>query len=320
MAVIFWRDDHRVRATEDMPNTPLQHRRQGELTDGSGEYVTAQRYGYVWVWYGDPDNASVDLIPHVPHLPIEGMPKRFERSVVFDSTYELLVENLLDQTHADFLHSKLTSDALSDVDVIEVESTSEVVTAIRTAHGRPIPEAQRDLAKAAKTQNIRVVTVAQAAAAFVCCTAISTPGRRSRCCIRATLNRRCAHEVRCRITRNTCQAWAWNYSRGSPISLVAKTTGRCASRTSTTSRVRISATPVRGSTRPGYVSARYTTPWWHARRLGLLLSFGRRSGPRCQRGTRCQPALLTGLTVLRLSCPRPRRIVRSRRHSWVCGR
>lgn len=158
--VVFWRDGHRIRASEDMPNTPVQRRRRGELTHGTGEYVTAQRYGYIWVWYGDPDNASTDLIPHVPHLPILGMPKRFERSVVFDCTYELLVENLLDQTHADFLHSKLTGDALSEDDVIEVESTSEVVTAIRTAHGRPIPDAQRALAKGAKTQNIRVVTVA----------------------------------------------------------------------------------------------------------------------------------------------------------------
>ncbi|MBZ4521795.1 hypothetical protein [Mycobacterium avium] len=158
--VIFWRDGHRIQATEDMPATPPQRRRRGELTYGTGEYLTAQRYGYIWVWYGDPDNASADLIPNVPHLPIQGMPKRFERSVVFDGAYELVVENLLDQTHADFLHSKLTGDALSEDDVIEVESNSEVVIAIRTAHGRPIPDAQRAMVKGAKTQNIRVVTVA----------------------------------------------------------------------------------------------------------------------------------------------------------------
>lgn len=158
--VIFWHDGWRIRATEDMPGLPPRARRQGELTYGSGEYIITQRYGYVWVWYGDPDNASTDLIPNVPHLPSHGMPERFERSVVFDCSYELLVENLLDQTHADFLHSKLTGDAMSEDDIIEVESTSEIVTAIRTAHGRSIPPAQRALVKGAKTQNIRVVTVA----------------------------------------------------------------------------------------------------------------------------------------------------------------
>jgi len=157
--VILWRDGERIRATEDMPGTPLQSRRRGELTDGTGDYITAQRYGYTWVWYGDSRNASTDLIPNVPHIPLEGMPKRFQRNVVFDCTYELIAENLLDLTHADFLHSKLTGDALSEDDVVEVESTSEVVTMIRTARGRPIPDVQKSMVKGAETQNIRVVTV-----------------------------------------------------------------------------------------------------------------------------------------------------------------
>jgi phenylpropionate dioxygenase-like ring-hydroxylating dioxygenase large terminal subunit len=158
--VVLWRDGDRVRATEDIPDIPAQRRRQGELTHGSGEYVCAERYGYTWVWYGDPRNASTELIPSVPHLPFGGMPKRFQTSAVYDCTYELVVENLLDLTHADFLHSKLTGDALSDDDVIEVESTSETITMIRTARGRSVPLAQKAVVRGAKTQNIRLVTVA----------------------------------------------------------------------------------------------------------------------------------------------------------------
>jgi hypothetical protein len=156
---ILWRDGARVRATEDMPGTPTQRRRHGELTGGTGDYITHERYGYTWVWYGDPRNASPDLIPHVPHMPVDGMPKWFQRSLTFDCSYELVAENLLDLTHADFLHSKITGDSLSEDDIVEVESTSEVVTMIRTAHGRPIPDAQKAMARGAKTQNIRVVTV-----------------------------------------------------------------------------------------------------------------------------------------------------------------
>lgn len=157
--VILWRDGEHVRATEDMPDTPLGRRRRNELTHGTGDYITAQRYGYTWVWYGDPRNASSDLIPNVPHIPMEGMPKRFQGNVVFDCSYELITENLLDLTHADFLHSKITGDPLSEDDVVEVESTSEVVMMIRTAHGRPIPAAQKAMVKGATSQNIRVVTV-----------------------------------------------------------------------------------------------------------------------------------------------------------------
>jgi hypothetical protein len=157
--VIFWRDGERVRAAEDMPGTAQNRRRNSELTDGTGEYVTEQRYGYSWVWYGDLRNASPDLIPHVPHLPLDGMPKWFQRSLTFDCSYELVAENLLDLTHADFLHSTLTGDSLSEDDIVEVESTSEVVTMIRTARGRPMPAVQKAMDPGAKNQNIRVVTV-----------------------------------------------------------------------------------------------------------------------------------------------------------------
>jgi len=92
-------------------------------------------------------------------MPEEGMPRRFQGNVIFDCIYELVCENLLDLTHADFLHSSLTGDALSEDDVIDVESTSETVTMIRTAHGRPIPKMQKAMAGNAKKQNVRAVTI-----------------------------------------------------------------------------------------------------------------------------------------------------------------
>jgi phenylpropionate dioxygenase-like ring-hydroxylating dioxygenase large terminal subunit len=154
--VFFWRDGGRLRATEHRPEA---RRTGGELTHGSGEYLLVERYGYAWVWFGDPANASPDLIPCVPHLPLEGMPRRFQANVVFDCTYELVCENLLDLTHADFLHSALTGDALSEDDVITVESTSETVTMIRTAHGRDIPKMQRPMLKGHDKQDVRLVTI-----------------------------------------------------------------------------------------------------------------------------------------------------------------
>jgi phenylpropionate dioxygenase-like ring-hydroxylating dioxygenase large terminal subunit len=158
--VIFWHDGPRIRATEDWPGTPSDKARRGEITQGTGDYITHERYGYVWVWYGDPRNASVELIPLIPHIPVDGMPKWFTGSVLFDCSSELIVENLLDLTHADYLHSKLTGDSLSEDDIIEVESTSETVTMVRTARGRPVAAMQRPLAMRAKTQNVRFVTIA----------------------------------------------------------------------------------------------------------------------------------------------------------------
>ena len=158
--VIFYRNHTgAVRAADAPPGTPVSQRPDSEFLDATGHYPLIERYGYAWVWYGNPLNASPSFLPCIPHTPVEGLPRRFEATVVYDCTYELVCENLLDLTHADFLHSKLTGDALSEDDVIDVHSTSETVTMIRTAHGRPIPQMQKALAGGAKTQNVRAVTI-----------------------------------------------------------------------------------------------------------------------------------------------------------------
>jgi phenylpropionate dioxygenase-like ring-hydroxylating dioxygenase large terminal subunit len=117
-----------------------------------------ERYGYGWVWYGDPAAASTDLVPNVPHIPVEGLPVRMQGNVVFDCSYELVCENLLDLTHADYLHSALTGDPLGEDDKITVDSTSETVTMVRTARNRPVPMLQRPFVKS-ETQDVRLTTL-----------------------------------------------------------------------------------------------------------------------------------------------------------------
>jgi phenylpropionate dioxygenase-like ring-hydroxylating dioxygenase large terminal subunit len=157
--VFVWRRHGELHVTEDSPvGIERGRRRASAFTDGSGRYPHVDRYGYVWVWYGDPANASPDLVPNIPHIPVEGLDVFMQGSVVFDCSYELVCENLLDLTHADFLHSALTGDALSEHDEIFVESTSETVTMTRVATGRPVPKAQKAFVKGVATQDVRLVT------------------------------------------------------------------------------------------------------------------------------------------------------------------
>lgn len=76
-------------------------RRASEYTNGTGAWPVVERYSYAWVWYGNPDAASPELVPNVPHLPIEGMPLFTQDNVVFDCIHALLPENLLDLTHCE---------------------------------------------------------------------------------------------------------------------------------------------------------------------------------------------------------------------------
>jgi hypothetical protein len=158
--VYLCRDEGRVRATEHHPRTSADRGRSATwLSAGTGELPVVERYGYAWVWYGDPTRSAVELMPNVPHIPLEGMPRRMQGNVVFDCSYELVCENLLDLTHADYLHSAITGDPLGENDRISIDSTSETVTMTRTALGRAVPKAQRSFVKADKQDFIAVTFV-----------------------------------------------------------------------------------------------------------------------------------------------------------------
>ena len=59
--VVAWRQDGSLQVSENMPDAPKARRRASEFTGGTGMYPAIERYGYVWVWYGDPENASPEL-------------------------------------------------------------------------------------------------------------------------------------------------------------------------------------------------------------------------------------------------------------------
>src|SRR3546814_4059204 len=53
----LWRDDGIVRANNNHPGAP--HKRPpSKFTDALGNYPVVNRYGHIWVWYGDPHHRS----------------------------------------------------------------------------------------------------------------------------------------------------------------------------------------------------------------------------------------------------------------------
>jgi len=157
----LWRDGERIRAAEFPPlEIARRSSREGsEFTAGTGEYPPViERYGYAWVWYGNPVDADPTLMPDVPYLPREGkVPRPHWGTFTFNCTYELTCENLLDLTHADFLHAKIVGGSLSEDDKITVESTSETVTVIRETKGRHVSPLM-SMMIGAKRQDLRATT------------------------------------------------------------------------------------------------------------------------------------------------------------------
>jgi vanillate monooxygenase len=90
-------------------------------------YPVVERHRYVWVWPGDPALADPALIPDLfwnehPEWAADG------KTIHVRCSYQLIVDNLMDLTHEQFVHGgSIGHDALSESD-FEVTRTEDTVT------------------------------------------------------------------------------------------------------------------------------------------------------------------------------------------------
>ena len=134
----LWRENGVAVASEFHPN----ERRTGEkspYTNAAGHYPVMERYGYVWGWFGRPEAADPAHLPSLPFLPPNGnLPKYLLGTVRFDCSAPLSLENLIDLTHADFLHANVVGDEKSESEDVEVFTMSETITMVRTCKGKSV--------------------------------------------------------------------------------------------------------------------------------------------------------------------------------------
>lgn len=141
----LWREAGKIQAAECRPEQLRSLRGHATaFTGGTGRYPVIERYGYIWAWYGNPDHARDELMPSIPFLPRDGdVPGYCRRTVRFDASSALSVENLIDLTHADFLHANAIGDGNSASDVVECEWTSETVTRTRIVTQKSVAPVMR---------------------------------------------------------------------------------------------------------------------------------------------------------------------------------
>lgn len=140
----IWRDNGVVHAADRHPAS--EDKSPWNSDSRNGAYPVAERFGHIWVWFGAPDNADPALIPDIPFLALDRAPPPYARGFnYFHSTYELVLENILDLTHVDFVHGSFRGGGhAAEEDEVRFQSTSETVTMIRTTRGKPTSDYQRD--------------------------------------------------------------------------------------------------------------------------------------------------------------------------------
>lgn len=154
----LWREHGQPVASEFHPNEQ-RTRDKSPYTDTAGRYPVLERYGYVWGWFGQPEAADPVHLPSLPYLPPNGgLPRYMLGTVRFDCTAPLSLENLIDLTHADFLHADIVGDEKSQSDTVETFYTTETVTMVRTCKSKSVAPVMRFFSGiSAPVQDVRAV-------------------------------------------------------------------------------------------------------------------------------------------------------------------
>jgi len=70
-------------------------------------YRLVEKWHWLWIWMGDPEKADPALIPHAENEDNPAYEHRFYFTLPFYGNFQLAQENLLDSTHASYLHAGL---------------------------------------------------------------------------------------------------------------------------------------------------------------------------------------------------------------------
>lgn len=90
-----------------------------------GAYPVAEQDRILWIWMGDPERADPSRIARFPWIDDPALRCAFGYTQV-NAHYELLTDNLMDLTHARFLHPGSGGDLYSPRNSVEIDGDSVV--------------------------------------------------------------------------------------------------------------------------------------------------------------------------------------------------
>lgn len=113
-------------------------------------YTVIEKYGIIWFWAGDLDRADEGALPRIDFLE---QPERF--SVVkgrlhVKGNYELIVDNLLDLSHASFIHPQFAANGTSPEQQlaatnVKLERRERSIVNHRIRSGLPAPGPSQEM-------------------------------------------------------------------------------------------------------------------------------------------------------------------------------
>jgi phenylpropionate dioxygenase-like ring-hydroxylating dioxygenase large terminal subunit len=94
-------------------------------------YPLVERYGFVWIWPGDPDHADPGALPDFRPFDQGDRAGVVSGYLRVAANYQLVTDNLLDLGHVEFLHRDFATSNGLDVAVTEVQQEGDTIFANR---------------------------------------------------------------------------------------------------------------------------------------------------------------------------------------------
>jgi phenylpropionate dioxygenase-like ring-hydroxylating dioxygenase large terminal subunit len=94
-------------------------------------YPTAERYGLIWIWMGDPAKANTDNIFEVEHFNDPAWGYNRGQAINVECNYQYINDNLLDPTHVAWVHASTFGEATTKDTPLEFEVQDSGVTVSR---------------------------------------------------------------------------------------------------------------------------------------------------------------------------------------------
>ncbi len=102
-------------------------------------YRGEDRWGFLWIWMGEPERANASEIIDIPNLESPQWARTERGSLSMACHYLYIIDNLLDPSHVAWVHLTSFAGAGTDNRPLDVEDTDDGMIVSRWVMGEPAP-------------------------------------------------------------------------------------------------------------------------------------------------------------------------------------
>lgn len=139
-------------------------------------FPAAERHGALWVWMGEASSADPALIPDLSFIDETPETARIHFTIAIQASYRLVTDNLLDLSHADYLHPDTLGGVMTGIRPAVAETDTGVAVEWENRDVVPPPRF-RERVPATQRANAWTRAEWQAPAIMVIKTALTPSGR-----------------------------------------------------------------------------------------------------------------------------------------------